>query len=258
MTLRYDPPTVTGGGLWAGTTLLRSRLRVLFPDAPINGGYNPRCVQNHRTFPGQARCEFGHRISHHAEARALDLMTLDSALHRRIVAWCLSAEGQSWGVQEIITGYGPQNRPQRWQAGIGWRDYSGPSAHRDHVHLSQTIEAASRRVPPAPVPPPPINPPPPIPPTEDLEMASQDISMTTDDRGHGYVHVAVPFASALAVSPVIGHPASVAAALPGLEYVTATECSLAAVPNDPRFTAVVVSGYLPRSPITVRFVHAVS
>lgn len=179
MTLRYDPPTVTGGGLWAGTALLRTRMRELFPDAPIHGGYNPRCVQNHRTFPGQARCEFGHRISHHAEARALDMMTLDSTLHRRITSWCLSAEGRSWGVQEIVTGYGPANMPQRWQAGQGWRPYSGPSSHRDHVHVSQTIEAASRRVPPPDVLPPMPNPPPPLPPAITPTPTPQEIDMAT-------------------------------------------------------------------------------
>lgn len=99
--------------------------------------------------------------------------------------------------------------------------------------------------------PPLINPP--TPPTED-DMAYRDITMTTDGDGNGYVDVPIPFAQALAATPVIGYPRDVAAALPGLQYVAPGEVSLAPL-ADPRFTAVVVSRYLPGSPVTVRLAY---
>ena len=247
MTFRYEPANPftmpPAGGCQPGLVELRRFLQTSYTSAIFAGCYADRAISG-ATAP-----------SLHRDGRALDINF--GRPEQFVVALAeLVNIGERIGVQQILDYRGNRS----WRPGRGWRAWTAP-AGRTHLHIEMTIEAAADRRPivarlrpPAPIPPPPISPPPPIAPTED-DMASQDISMTTDDRGCGYVHVAVPFAKALAVSPLIGHPANVAQAFPGLEYVAPAECSMAMVAGDPRFTAVVVSGYLPKAPITVRFVH---
>jgi hypothetical protein len=175
--MRYDPPTVTGTGVMPGTVLLRDELRRLWPSRNIVGGYNARCTQFHPTKPGDATCQFGHRISHHAESRAIDVMTTEVDVHLAITAWALGMDGERWGVQEVITGY---PSPRRWTVDTGWKPYAGPSSHRDHVHLSQTIAAAKRTT----VPTQPSRPSEPI----DLgdTMHITDVTVLLDADGNGW------------------------------------------------------------------------
>lgn len=146
----YDPPGVCGVKLLPGTKALGNELARLFdvpPPAKV-GGYAPRCVYGHEVTVGAHTCPYGHVISFHAESRAFDAMTADKATQARIVAWLLD-HTKAWGVQEIITGWGGTgDGPRRWKAGAGWADYHGPSNHRDHVHVSQTIAAANALPPP--------------------------------------------------------------------------------------------------------------
>lgn len=139
----YEPPTVTGTGLLPGVRLLNAHLTAML-GFTVTGGYNPRCVLFHPTRVGSDRCGMGHRISHHAESRATDVMTADRAVHERLTVWALGVEGQAWGVQEVVTGWGPSGGPQRWERGRGWAAYVGPSSHRDHVHLSLDWVGARR------------------------------------------------------------------------------------------------------------------
>lgn len=157
MTFVYTPPTKAGVGVLPGTRLLLAELRAAFPMCTF-GSYNRRCVaQCGKTVPvGAARCPNGHGISHHAESTAVDVMTGDPAIHAVVISWALTA-GRAWEVQEIVTGFPPASTgitgPARWVVGQGWKPYDGPSAHTDHVHLSQTLTAAMRTTPPIAAPP---------------------------------------------------------------------------------------------------------
>jgi hypothetical protein len=121
-------------------------------------------VQFHFVPIGFAQCAFGHGISQHAAGRAWDAMTPDAQKHIAIVDWALSDDGQSWGVQEVITGFGGPSpmSTYRWTGDAGWQPYSGPSAHRDHVHLSLTVARSEATTPPAQPLPPPVLPTPPV------------------------------------------------------------------------------------------------
>lgn len=147
----YDEPTVTGTGLLPGVIVIGSELAQRFgvPSPKQVGGYNPRCTWNHLVAVGNRTCSFGHIISFHAESRAFDAMTSDRALQEAIVAWLIENH-QKWGVQEIVTGWAPNTgQPGRWTTKDGkWHSYSGRSTHKDHVHLSLTLEAAHRNLPP--------------------------------------------------------------------------------------------------------------
>lgn len=148
----YEGPGVVGASEWSGVALLRSELTELFPGVTWQRGFNPRCTRGHKAHRGWKTCIFGHKISHHAESRALDGMTRNARTHQTITEWCLGAPGQSWDVQEVITGFSPQGGPGRWQRGRGWRRYVGASDHTDHVHLSLGFVGARRsRQPIAPV-----------------------------------------------------------------------------------------------------------
>ena len=73
----------------------------------------------------------------HAVGRGLDLATTDKAVHDEIFLRCIAAADQC-GIVEIIS----WNR--RWTPDKGVRDYRGASPHRDHVHVGQSVDAASR------------------------------------------------------------------------------------------------------------------
>lgn len=149
MTYRYMVPTVAGTGVMPGTVLLRDALeRVTGLD--IIGGYNRRCVVQCGAplAVGASKCPNGHGISHHAESCAIDVMTTNVEMHRRVIDWCLGPEGMAYEVQEIVSGFSPIGGPGRWTVDTGWRQYTGPSPHRDHVHVSQTLTAARRTTPP--------------------------------------------------------------------------------------------------------------
>lgn len=154
MTFHYYPPQAAGTGMKPGTLLLTEALEDLV-GFDIGPSYNRRCVQQCGSpVPVGARtCGRGHGISHHAECTAVDVMTIYPSVHRLVVDWCLGPVGQAYEVQEIVTGYPPTDvpiiGPARWTVDTGWRPYSGgPSAHRDHVHISQTPHAAARTTPP--------------------------------------------------------------------------------------------------------------
>ena len=145
----YDPPTVAGTGMLPGIIALGNELAKRFgvPSPKQVGGYNPRCVWDHRVAVGRSKCDFGHTISFHAESRAFDAMSSDRFVHESICAWLIQ-NSQAWGVQEIVTGWSPINgEPGRWTTLTGWDDYFGPKNHRDHVHVSITLEAAHRNRP---------------------------------------------------------------------------------------------------------------
>lgn len=149
MTYVYTPVTFAGRGPLPGTVHLIAALKAL-TGRPI-GSFNPRCVQQCGLLakPGARTCPNGHSLSHHAESTAADVMSTEPAVHAKVIAWALGPWGQAFEVQEIVTGYPPVSTgivgPARWQVGQGWKPYrSGPSPHRDHVHLSQTFDAAIR------------------------------------------------------------------------------------------------------------------
>lgn len=153
MTYSYTPVTFAGRGPLPGTLHLIAALKAL-TGCPI-GSFNPRCVQQCGLLakPGARTCPNGHGLSHHAESTAADVMSTDPAIHAKVIEWCLGPWGQAFEVQEIVTGYPPASTgitgPARWVVGQGWRPYrGGPSMHRDHVHLSQTFDAAIRPEPP--------------------------------------------------------------------------------------------------------------
>ena len=142
----YDPPGICGTGLLPGTRNLGNELARLFgvPSPAKVGGYNPRCVYDHSVSVGQHYCPFGHVISFHAESRAFDAMCFTREKQQEMIDWLLLNQ-ISWGIQEIVCGWGPiDGTPARWKAGEGWKKYGGMKNHRDHVHVSQTIEASHR------------------------------------------------------------------------------------------------------------------
>jgi hypothetical protein len=67
--------------------------------------------------------------SKHPDGLALDLMTTDKAVGDKIAAYAI-ANASKFGITEVIWWR------RIWSPGRGWRDYNGPSAHTDHVHLT--------------------------------------------------------------------------------------------------------------------------
>ncbi len=160
MTYEYTPVTFAGKGPLPGTVHLVKALKAL-TGCQI-GSFNPRCVQQCGLLakPGARTCPNGHGLSHHAESTAADVMSTNPAVHAKVIEWCFGPWGKAFEVQEIVTGYPPAsagiNGPARWVVGQGWRPYrGGPSAHRDHVHLSMTFDAAILTEPPVLLPKPP-------------------------------------------------------------------------------------------------------
>ena len=143
MSYHYEPPTVAGAGVEPGTALLEARLSEVV-GFYVGGSYNRRCIQQcgSPVNVGKPTCGNGHPISHHAECTAVDVMTRDPAVHAKVIEWALSDAGAAWQIQEIISGYSPISLG-RWTPDKGWLPYQGVSDHVDHVHLSQTHEAAA-------------------------------------------------------------------------------------------------------------------
>jgi hypothetical protein len=142
---RYDDPGAWNGGAncsdgyTKGAVALSRWLVRRYRNTGNIGGY--ACRQNTANAA---------QMSLHAEGRALDWMiSAGSAANRRIVArfvrrvsarnWKL---GRALGLQEII-----------WNGRIwtsarhteGWRAYTGPNPHTDHVHIGINRPGASKR-----------------------------------------------------------------------------------------------------------------
>lgn len=67
--------------------------------------------------------------SDHPKGLALDFMTRSRATGDALAADVLR-NAQAWNVKYVIW------FRQIWSPGKGWRPYSGPSSHTDHVHVS--------------------------------------------------------------------------------------------------------------------------
>lgn len=89
----------------------------------------------------------GSRLSMHAEGRAVDWFPADPADGRRIADWLLAPDGtgnehalaRRMGVQELIFDR------RVWTArrhAEGWREYTGPNSHADHLHIGMTWAGA--------------------------------------------------------------------------------------------------------------------
>ena len=73
----------------------------------------------------------------HAVGRAVDLMTREKAVHDEMFL-CLIAAADQCGIVELISW------ERRWTPDGGVRPYRGTSPHRDHLHIGQSVDAASR------------------------------------------------------------------------------------------------------------------
>ncbi len=141
----YDDPGAwrgeegCSGGFTKGAAALSTWIHRRYRNSSNIGGYDCR--------PNTADTS---QNSLHAEGRALDWMiSAGSAANRKIVGrfigrvsagnWRL---GRAMGIQEIIW-----NR-RIWTSGRhteGWRAYTGPNPHTDHVHIGMNRAGASKR-----------------------------------------------------------------------------------------------------------------
>ena len=136
MARKYEPPTAaelrTVTGPRPGTRALHDVLVWHYHGRGVRSGgiYNRRPRRGLSVLtPATA--------SLHACGRAIDLMTTDKAVHDDIFLRCIAAADQC-GIVEVIS----WNR--RWTPDKGVQPYRGTSPHRDHVHLGQSVDTASR------------------------------------------------------------------------------------------------------------------
>jgi hypothetical protein len=126
-----------GPGLLSGTAALGAYLDRAFPQVRGIGGYS--CRRN----TGDTS-----RTSVHGTGRALDVFipldggAADNGLGDEVANWLIE-HAEEIGVQYVIW--------DRWQwisaasPGSHDRDYGGPHAHHDHIHVELTERAADRR-----------------------------------------------------------------------------------------------------------------
>ena len=136
----YEPPTAaelrTVTGPRPGTRILHDVLVWHYHGRGVRsaGIYNRR---NRRGVLGPVTAR---GASLHSVGRALDLATTDKALHDEIFLRCIAAADQC-GIVEVISW------ERRWTPDKGVRPYKpgpGGSPHRDHVHVGQSVDTASR------------------------------------------------------------------------------------------------------------------
>jgi len=142
---QYDDPGAwnggrdCSGGYAKGTVSLRSWLQSHFRNTASMGGY--ACRQNTAN-PSQ--------MSLHAEGRALDWMiSAGSKENRRIVQRFInkvSAENfklaRAMGLQELIWNHRIWTSARHAE---GWRAYTGPNPHTDHIHIGLNRDGASKQ-----------------------------------------------------------------------------------------------------------------
>jgi hypothetical protein len=141
----YDDPGAWTGpsgcapGFTAGAASLSGWLKRHYRFTKTIGGYS--CRQNTADLS---------QMSLHAEGRALDWMVSASdAAHRRAVGrfigkvsagnWRLA---RAMGIQELIWNH------RIWTSsrhGEGWRAYTGPNPHTDHIHIGLNRAGAAKR-----------------------------------------------------------------------------------------------------------------
>lgn len=137
MPTKYEPPTAaelrTVTGPRPGTRALHDVLVWHYHGRGVRSGgiYNRR---NRRGVLGPLTVQGS---SLHSVGRAVDLMTTDKAVHDEIFLRLIAAADQC-GIVEVIS----WNR--RWTPDKGVQPYRGTSPHRDHVHVGQSVDAASR------------------------------------------------------------------------------------------------------------------
>jgi len=74
--------------------------------------------------------------SDHPKGLALDMMTSSKAVGDRLAAYAI-ANYKALGIKYVIW------YRRIWHPGKGWKKYTGPSSHTDHVHLSFNSAAGS-------------------------------------------------------------------------------------------------------------------
>lgn len=120
---RWDTPA---SGCQPGATALLEAILAGNPWASNLGCFNDRAVRGSSS------------PSLHREGRAIDVgvnpSSPDDVARMDALIEQLTARGD--GIQQIIW-----NR-RSWRPGVGWRPYSGASAHTDHAHIELTWAAA--------------------------------------------------------------------------------------------------------------------
>lgn len=126
-----DPTGPPSGGPRPGTVALGEAVLFLYPGVTNVGIYNPRDVCGN-PWP-HYRCG----PSVHSKGAAIDFGVPNRA-RGDLLAHDLIGHHPDLGIAEVIWW------ERRWTKQLGWRPYHGRSPHKDHVHASQSADAAAR------------------------------------------------------------------------------------------------------------------
>lgn len=126
MTVRYDPSTGPSGGPTRGAIALRDHWREVTGLGDM-GLYVPRKIRGSKT-----------KWSTHASGRAVDLAANanddeQAAKAKRYIQF-LIRHSAAFQCQYLIWDR------KCWRSGQGWRNYTGPHPHEDHVHVELNID----------------------------------------------------------------------------------------------------------------------